>query len=96
MPAADPMSRGKPRNFKKRLQSEDELDHQQVLPSQVIDPAELLSLLDDLVEQGGNLTLGRVKRGGAITVRVFLGVPSKAVYLAHSGEWREWLASLDD
>lgn len=96
MAQADPM-KGKARaNFKRKVDEGGEADAVQVLPSQVIDAGELLDLLDDLVEQGGNLTIGRVKQGGAITVRLYLGKPAKAAYLPHSDAWRLWVASLYD
>lgn len=96
MTLQDVTHRGKRRNFKRAVEQDDASNVSAVLPSQVIDAGELLDLLDDLVEQGGNLTIGRVKQGGAITVRVYLGKPSNPAYLSHSAAWKEWVASLDD
>lgn len=96
MTLQDVTHRGKRRNFKRAAEDADTGNVSAVLPSQIIDAGELLDLLDDLVEQGGNLTIGRVKQGGAITVRVYLGKPSSPQYLSHSAAWKEWLASLED
>lgn len=93
MPAADPASRGRRKNFKIILETDEATPVKQVVLSSVVKADELLELLDDLIDLGHALTVGRTRDGGAIALGFMVGgKPIKRYIATREG----WLALLED
>lgn len=96
MPAADPMSRGSGRKFRKLQDNATLAPTKQAQIEDLVECAELISLLADLMDEGHALTIGRTRDGGALVLGFLMGGKPIKRYIVSRDQWLELLSEMQD
>jgi len=96
MPAADPMSRGPRRRFRKLQDNAALPPTKQAVIADLVECDELISLLTDLMDEGHALTIGRTRDGGALVLGFLMGGKPIKRYIVSREQWLELLDEMQD